>query len=179
MRWLLPLVVFLIPACSGDTADPIVRLPATLADMDYPNGHPLVRNAPYNAAVAQLERQHLDLVNVWRQSRGLPAFSRCDSLDAIARAYSEHMSIEPFFGHIAPEGGDLADRVYAASGVVMVYSAENIMRTADPNAAYVLAAFLASPAHEANLLTASGSALGVGIYGDGLYYNVTYEFIWR
>ena len=172
----LPVLALLIPACSGDTADPVERLPDQIADADYTNGHPLARNVSVNPV---LEADHFAAVNAWRVSQGLPEFARCDSLDAIARAYSQHMGIEPFFGHTAPEGGDLGDRVYAASGVVMVYSAENLMSTNDGSALACLSAFLASPAHRANLSSTVANTLGVGIWHDGARYLVTHEFVWR
>lgn len=173
---LVLMFTIMVPACSGDTAIPAMRLPSTLADASYSNGHPLVKNTAQNQ---QLELDHVASVNAWRAANGLSEFSSLESINAIARAYSHHMAIEPFFSHIAPEGGELRDRIYTASGIEMVFSAENLMKTADGSAANVLASFLASPTHKDNLATTVANAIGVGIWFDGSLYYVTYEFVWQ
>jgi len=175
-RCLAVVLAVLIPACAHDEDNIVKVLPVSIADADYGNGHPLVRNAAQNAA---LEQAHVSAVNAWRGSVGLPAFAVSDSLSAVARAYSEHMTLEPFFSHTAPEGGKLSDRIILACGVPMIYAAENLMMTSDGSAASVLAGFLASPGHKANLSDTTANTLGVGIWFSGSMYYVTYEMVWR
>jgi len=170
------LTALLIPACSQDHHAEVQRMPDSIADINYGNGHPLARNAAQDAG---LEQAHVDAVNAWRASQGLPAFQRCSALDAIARAYSEHESIESFFAHQDPEGDYLAGRCLLASGIQMVASCENLFVGFDPSPSNVLTLFLGSPGHLANLQQTTANTLGVGTYYDGTYTFVTYEFIWR
>src|SRR6185295_3326911 len=90
------LTALLIPACSQDHHAEVQRMPDSIADIIYANVHPLARNA---AHAAGLHEPHVDAVNAWTASQGLPAFQMRCALDAIARAYSEHESIESFFAH--------------------------------------------------------------------------------
>lgn len=181
---LLALVATAIPACSGDSAPaPVLGwgAPAILPDMNYPNGHPLTLSTPQDAGVASLEDQHYAAVNQYRTAHGLPQFARDLAAEALARAYSKHMPIEPFFSHTDPEGETLFERAARASGhVPYVGLRENLILTNDPSPANVMALLLASPAHKANLdAPRDVNALGIGIWFDGTVYYITQEFFFR
>jgi uncharacterized protein YkwD len=177
-RPLLALVLsVIIPACSEDTAPTHLgwAAPATLEDSTYANGHPLALNASQDAALE--DAQYLELAK-YRAALGLPPLMRDLAAEALARAYSKHMSVEPFFSHTDPEGDELDDRALRASGhYPYIRVRENLYYGA--SAAGAMAAFIASPTHRANLEATDITAVGIGVWFDGATYYVTQEFFYR
>ncbi|WP_407696622.1 CAP domain-containing protein [Streptantibioticus cattleyicolor] len=86
-------------------------------------------------------------------------------LARLAQAHSDDMAARGYFSHTDPDGRSPWDR--AARFGVGRLGGENIAR-GQPDAAAVMAAWMHSPGHRANILTCAYRALGVGFHpGDG------------
>jgi uncharacterized protein YkwD len=129
-----------VPACAGATQAPTIGA---------------------DAAVAQAV---LCLVDGERAAAGLRALSDSPLLDAAASAYAARMVAQDFFDHAAPDGSTLETRI-AATGYDLVAAGEDIgyATGTDATAAAMVAAWMASPAHRANILDPTFTDLGVGV----------------
>ena len=105
-------------------------------------------------------QQSIELVNQERQRAGLSRLSEHDPLNRVAAAYSEAMVRRGFYGHVDPDGHDVGDRLRAANYPTLV-SAENIAR-GQPSPAEVVAGWMASPGHRANILNPDLQRIGAG-----------------
>lgn len=107
------------------------------------------------------------LVNQQRAARGLPALTRVSPLDRSAQNYAGRMATEDFFSHISPEGetpaGRMLDAGYSWSGW-----GENIAAGLD-TAEAVMDAWMQSPGHAANILSADYTQIGIGVAVGGTY----------
>jgi uncharacterized protein YkwD len=122
---------------------------------------PVVPAVPAPAA-AGAEDQVLALVNAERAAAGCGAVSADPGLAALARAHSEDMRDRDYFDHVNPEGLSPFDRAERAG---MSARAENIAY-GQPGPADVMAAWMDSSGHRANILNCDLTRLGVGI-ADG------------
>jgi uncharacterized protein YkwD len=113
-------------------------------------------------ATGGAEDQILALVNAERAAAGCGAVSADPGLTAVARAHSEDMRDRDFFDHVNPEGLSPFDRAERAG---MSARAENIAY-GQPGPADVMAAWMDSSGHRANILNCDLTRLGVGI-ADG------------
>lgn len=108
----------------------------------------------------------LCLVNAERATAGAGPLARESRLDASAQAYAERMVAERFFSHTDPAGGTFMDRLRSsgyADGSFYV-GGENLgllTGVATPRA--VVAAWLKSPAHGANMLDQRYRDTGIGV----------------
>lgn len=139
----------------------------------------LSESAPAGSAVAALSpaaAQVLELVNAERQRAGLSPLAVHPQLAQAAQAYSELMATTTCFSHNCPPEPDLLRRIELAGSASWAGVGENIaagQRTAEE----VMAGWMASPGHRANILEPRYAALGVGLAADGrgwLYW--TQEF---
>lgn len=119
---------------------------------------------------ASWEQEVFLLVNQIRQDYGLPAFVYDPTLAAVARAHSQDMIDRNFFSHQNPDGASPADRISAA-GIRWRQCAENIA-AGYPSPEAVVAGWMASPGHRANIL-GSCQRLGVGLAVGG-----SYQYYW-
>ena len=110
----------------------------------------------------------LCLINEQRADNGLPALSRQDQLDQASVDYSQLMVDQQFFAHVSPDGGVLTQRLTDAGylggdGAWVV--GENIAwgesYLGTPGA--IVAAWMNSPGHRANILSTDYDEIGVGI----------------
>jgi uncharacterized protein YkwD len=107
-------------------------------------------------------------VNAQRTEHGLRELVPSSVLDAASIAYSQRMVGESFFSHVAPDGTDLVRRLvgvrYIPAGRWWVVG-ENIAwatgALSTPEG--VVAAWMASPGHRANILSADYGEMGVGV----------------
>jgi len=117
------------------------------------------------------------LVNVRRAAAGCPAVAVQPTLVQLARAHSQDMSGTGGFKHNGSDGRTPFQRMMAA-GYDYSVAAENIA-AGQPNAATVMAAWMASPGHQANILDCRFTQIGVGVINrPGTEYIVywTQEF---
>ena len=109
----------------------------------------------------------LCLINTQRTVRGLRVLARDSTLDAAATAYTRRMIAGSFFGHVAPDGADLADRL-AAAGYMSTDDdwvvGENLAwATGTLSTPSAVVAWMASAHHRANILRAEYCEIGIGV----------------
>ncbi|MGY5884811.1 CAP domain-containing protein [Modestobacter lacusdianchii] len=147
-------------------APPSVVAPAPRAPASsvVPAPPPLPAPPPPAAAAAPAapgpEGQVLALVNTERAAAGCAPVSADAGLAAVARAHSADMRDRDFFDHVNPDGVDPFARAEAAG--VGYARAENIA-AGQPDAAAVMADWMASPGHRKNILNCELRTLGVGV----------------
>ncbi len=123
---------------------------------------------PDASNVAVAGQATLCLLNNERAARGMSPLSLATGLTQPSQAYSARMVSEHFFAHVSPDGGSLTDRLVAAR-----YIDRNGDWTVGENIAWgqgplstprsITAAWMNSPGHRANILTAGYEQIGVGI----------------
>jgi uncharacterized protein YkwD len=101
----------------------------------------------------------LALVNQERAAAGCGALVADSGLAAVAAAHSADMRDRNFFDHVDPEGLDPIGRASAAG---LTARAENIAR-GQQDAVAVMAAWMSSDGHRANILDCDLTRLGVGV----------------
>ena len=109
------------------------------------------------------ERELGRLVDEERQSAGLPAYRADDALDCAARMHAKDMARNDYFSHDSPDGRTFADRARSA-GYDGAPLGENIALSSTP--ASVVAMWMDSDGHRANLLSQEANEVGVGNEGD-------------
>jgi len=115
----------------------------------------------------------LALTNAERADAGLGPLESSPELTAAAQAYAEVLSQGGCFEHTCGPVPELADRLGQAGYVGWQRIGENIA-AGYPTPEAVIAAWLASPGHRANLLSADYTEMGVGMVsvatGYGTYW---------
>ncbi len=122
-------------------------------------GHRRVVDSP------SLESEVYRLTNAERAGLGCPAARLDQNLADAARAHSVEMAHTGVFGHPAADGTDPGERMRRAGYDIGRGWAENIAH-GQPSAAAVVAAWLGSTGHRANILDCSMLAVGVGAARD-------------
>jgi uncharacterized protein YkwD len=143
-------VPFAIPlriGAAGSTADPAAPMP-------------VARCAP-PAATLLTPKAVLTEVNRQRAAQGLAAFAAAPRLQVVAQDQACQIASSQTIGHRDAKGRSVASRATAA-GYGWGHIAENVGfgRLAIPQA--VVAAWMASPGHRANLLSPKGNEAGFG-----------------
>ncbi len=121
------------------------------------------------------EQKVVELVNQERKLRDLPPLKRVDLLDQAARYHSADLGQDNYFDH------DSYDRVAGELTFVCLWwariqtyytnvRAENIAG-GYPTPASVVAAWMDSPGHRKNMLSAYSDEIGVGYYEGSGQYN--------
>ncbi|MGY1602647.1 CAP domain-containing protein [Geodermatophilus sp. SYSU D00815] len=121
-----------------------------------PASAPAAAAAPADAGA---EGQVLALVNRERAAAGCGPVVADEGLASVARAFSADMRDRGFFSHTDPDGLSPFDRGDRAGVTVL---AENIAY-GQPDAAAVMADWMDSAGHRANILNCSLTRLGVGV----------------
>lgn len=117
------------------------------------------------SAEAQAAAEVLSLVNEERAKVGCSALSANSALSDLAAKFSDDMAARGFFDHTDPDGATPWDR--AAKAGISDLGGENIAR-GQSDAAAVMAAWMNSPGHKANILNCDFKTLGVGVhFGPG------------
>ncbi|MFF0295247.1 sigma-70 family RNA polymerase sigma factor [Kitasatospora sp. NPDC004614] len=135
-----------------------------------PSSKPTVSARPSSRALApstgkragDLGQQVLDLVNAQRAQAGCPALSANGQLAEAAQEQSDDMADREFFDHTNPDGEGPQQRIDAA-GYEWSGWGENIARGQKDPAA-VMASWMNSPGHRANILNCEFTELGVGVH---------------
>lgn len=116
--------------------------------------------------VQSLEAAIFDAVNELRASRGLRPLQASAGLQAAAVAHSRAMLDSGFFEHESADGSPFHERVrrfYPARGFASWTVGENLLyKTAAVEAAEAVDAWLASPPHRRNMLSATWREVGIG-----------------
>jgi uncharacterized protein YkwD len=116
-----------------------------------------------------VEAQVISIVNAERAANGCGPVAADEGLAAVARAHSADMVARDFFSHVNPDGLDPFERAAAAGQSAR---AENIA-AGQPDATAVMAAWMGSSGHRANILNCGLTRLGVGV-GHGGSYGITW-----
>ena len=121
------------------------------------------------ASASSYEQQVVALVNAERAKYGLAALALDETLCGYARVKSQDMHDQGYFSHTSPTYGSPFDMM-RSFGVSYRSAGENIaMGYSTPEA--VVAAWMNSAGHRANILSANYTTLGVGYVEDGGYWT--------
>jgi uncharacterized protein YkwD len=153
-------VLALITAVAGLT----LAAPAGAQAADCANADAV----PDGSNVTAVGQATLCLLNNERAAHGLAPLSEAAGLTAPSQAYSARMVRESFFAHVAPDGSSLTGRLIAAGYIARDGDwtvGENIAWGQGPLATprSIMAAWMNSPGHRQNILTAEYEEIGVGI----------------
>jgi uncharacterized protein YkwD len=126
--------------------------------------------APSTAALAQedktLANRVLDLTNPERTKAGLVPLSISSELNDAAQKYSRVLAADGCFAHTCGPVPDFAERAGQAGYTEYTALAENIAAGyATPDA--VVAGWMASPGHRANILSPNYTEMGIGMVNSG------------
>ena len=111
-------------------------------------------------AYADLESEVIDLVNDERAAEGLGPLRYDADLTAAARGHSQDMGLNDYFDHIGLDGSTPGDRITEAGYSWNTYGENIAAGYATPAA--VVAGWMASPGHRANILNPNFCDIGVG-----------------
>jgi uncharacterized protein YkwD len=108
------------------------------------------------------------LINAQRAAHGLRPLATSGRLAAAAAAYSNRMVAERFFAHVDPHGGTITSRAKASgytNGAYLWALGENLAWGVGSRAlpSSIVAVWMASPGHRANLLEPTWREIGVGV----------------
>ncbi|GAA1949209.1 sigma-70 family RNA polymerase sigma factor [Kitasatospora viridis] len=164
------------PAPPQSSASPVQVDAASVAPAPAPPSSPApapstsqavpTRRGDVSATQADYVRQVLDLVNTQRAQAGCGPLATNGKLQLAAQRQSDDMASRGFFDHTNPDGAGPQQRIEAA-GYQWSTWGENIARgQRDP--ASVMASWMDSPGHRANILNCDYRELGVGVhFGTG------------
>ncbi len=137
----------------------------------------VVRNAPATpppavpvgggSAALTAAAQVVTLTNAQRALVGCPALTVDGRLTAAAQGHSVDMAVHNYFDHNSQAGTTPFQRMVAA-GYNFTVAAENIA-AGQPTPVAVMAAWMASPGHRANILNCALRQIGVGYSTGGTY----------
>ena len=109
----------------------------------------------------------VELTNTERQNAGLPPLVMNSQLQDAAQAYSEVLATSDCFDHTCGPVPDLADRDGQAGYSDWTALGENIA-AGYPTPEAVVAGWMASPGHRANILSTDFTEIGIGVVsGEG------------
>lgn len=142
-----------------------------------PIEQPVVQQPPANqgqsTSISAVEQAVLNLTNAERQKAGLQPLQIDNNLMNSARQKSTDMATKNYFSHTSPTYGSPFDQM-KANGVSYRAAAENIAM-GQRSAEEVVKAWMDSPGHRQNILTASFTHIGIGYDANGNYW--TQQFI--
>jgi uncharacterized protein YkwD len=114
------------------------------------------------------------LTNSVRASYGLETLAEDVLLDAAAQLKANDMASRGYFAHVSPLGVSPWSW-FASVGYFYMYAGENLaVRFDDP--VNVVAAWLVSPMHRANILRSSYTQMGIGV-ARGMYQGEEATFV--
>ncbi len=136
--------------------------------------------APPPTALPQVERAVFALTNSERARHGLPALQPDEVLNGIAHAHSADMLRRKFFDHTNPDGDGPGDRMARAHRQLIGEGGENVWAGSGYSpaaaAAQIVADWMASAGHRANILNREFTHLGVGVAMEGPEIRATQNF---
>jgi len=134
----------------------------------------------------KVENLVVEMTNRARRAKGLAPLLKDDELTDVARAYSDDMLVRRFFDHTTPEGEDFDERISNHYRHRVSVVGENIWSAfgyypgnLQQLAQEIVADWMNSPDHRANLLDPDFTHLGVGVSVRHHTIRVTQEFVGR
>jgi uncharacterized protein YkwD len=172
-----------------------VLVPSALAAPKPVTAHaastcPGAHRIPTGSTLKRAARSTLCLLNAQRAAHGLRSLRPNRALRHSARRYARSLVVHRFFSHVAPGGQTLQARVsrsgYLRGARGWAYG-ENLAWGAGVQAtpARIVSAWMASPGHRANILSARWRHIGIGIApgapvaGVGHAASYVTHFGWR
>jgi len=124
---------------------------------------------PSEGDVQAVREATLCLVNRERTAHGEQPLRLNEDLNHAAQAHSESMAAAGYFEHTSPGGKSFLDRLRAAGYIYSNHLAYNVgeniaygsLQDATPGS--IVAAWMASPGHRANILNPAFRDIGIGI----------------
>jgi uncharacterized protein YkwD len=161
----------------GDAVQPRVYAPfvgsASGSQQQQPAPAPTVTPQPATPVMNANQQRVIELINVQRTARGLAPLVVNAKLNSAAMNHSIDMARNDFMSHSGSNGSTLGQRVTSA-GYAWAFVAENIAAGYDtPDE--VVAAWMDSSGHRANILSATATEVGVGVLTNS---NSTYGIYW-
>ena len=147
-------------SASLPAAAPSPSAPANSAASPKVTGIPIGAATP--GSLAEIARV-VELANDARADAGCDPLHSDPRLDAAALAHSEDMIARDYFSHTTPDGVSPWDRAKAVD--YDVPTGENIA-LGQPDADAVMAAWMESEGHRANILNCASKAVGMGLAID-------------
>jgi stress response protein SCP2 len=135
--------------------------------VDVAEEPPPTPTRPGAGPTAEVVAEVVTVTNVERARHGLPAFTVDARLAAAAQDHSDDMVRRAFFSHANPDGAQVWDRA-RGRGYQYRKVAENIA-AGQRSAAEVVAGWMDSPGHRANILDRELAQIGVGHAVGGSY----------
>lgn len=131
----------------------------------WPGAQAVPQRPPLVPEASPEVRQVLALTNRERLKAGLPALRLDPELSRAAQAHAEDMARRRYLSHLSPEGERVPARIARTSFGSWTACGENIA-AGQPTAAEAVAAWMESPGHRANILSAWYAEMGVGVVYD-------------
>ena len=157
----------------GGFDGPRVTSTGTPTSEPAPAAAPVAPEPIAPASADPAEAEVLARVNAERTANGCSPLAWDETLAQVARLHSADMAARDYMDHTNPDGLNPFDRAAAAGTTA---SAENIA-AGQPTAADVMASWMASPGHRANILNCGLTRIGVGVgYGGSYGINWTQLF---
>lgn len=146
-----------------------IRAGAVLAALSIPPAAVQACEVPDNLAARR--RDVIQLTNERRRQAGLPAFWRDARLGRAAQTHACWMAKNRTLSHEGANGETVMSRV-AAQGYPWAFVAENVA-SGQQGPRDVVAAWMASPPHRANIENSTSREIGIGLaQGNGRPYWV-------
>jgi uncharacterized protein YkwD len=144
------------------------RIPVQVSNDTPPSPATATATVPAPAMMSPLEQAVVDLTNQARAQNGLPPLQVNDALVAMAQLQSSNMAQWNTMAHVLPGAAEptLESRA-AAAGYNYAWLGENIAFNY-PDAESLVAAWMNSPKHRANILNPNYTAIGVGFARNSL-----------
>ncbi|PJM96837.1 CAP domain-containing protein [Streptomyces sp. CB01373] len=124
------------------------------------------------SASSEATARVVELVNSERSKVGCSALTVNDKLTKAAQAHSEDMAAHQNMSHTGSDGSNPGDRITRAGYSWQSYGENVAYGYATPE--QVMAGWMGSPGHKANILNCSFKEIGVGLAQPGNYW--TQEF---
>ncbi|MER5795805.1 CAP domain-containing protein [Streptomyces sp. NPDC001980] len=111
----------------------------------------------------------LELVNAERSKVGCSALTLNTTLSKVAQAHSEDMALHQNMSHVGSDGSSPGDRITSAGYTWSAYGENVAYGYASPE--QVMAGWMASPGHKANILNCTFKEIGVGLAQPNSYWT--------
>jgi|GEM_PF-2239826 len=112
--------------------------------------------------VYEFEWEVFLLTNIERENHGVPPLIWCDILNVAARGHAVDMEYHGMRGHIGSDGSTVRERIERAGLSLVGRGSSENMAHGQRTPAQVVAAWMGSDGHRANILLARSTHIGVG-----------------
>ncbi|ANP52547.1 uncharacterized protein YkwD [Streptomyces griseochromogenes] len=144
--------------------------PSTTAPKATASATPAAPSTPKPTATASsVVARIVQLVNAERGKAGCSAVTLNTTLTKVAQAHSQDMAAHQNMSHTGSDGSDPGQRITGAGYAWSAYGENVAYGYSTPE--QVMAGWMASPGHRANILNCSFKEIGVGLAQPGSYWT--------